>query len=127
MKAALFDTNILIDYLKGKPEAISVVDSCLQEGQVLTCSLITKVELLSGARQGEEKALHDFLDAFDRIGLDDKIAEVAGRYMRFYRKSHGINTADAIIAASAQAREAVLYTLNEKHFPMNDIMIVKPY
>ena len=127
MKAALFDTNILMDYLKGKPEAISVVDSCLQEGRVLTCSLITKIELLSGARQGEEKVLHDFLDAFDRIGLDDSIAEVAGQYMNLFRKSHGINTADAIIAASAKVREAVLYTLNDKHFPMNDIMIVKPY
>ena len=127
MKAALFDTNILMDYLKGKPEAISVVDSCLQEGRVLTCSLITKVELLSGARRGEEKILHDFLDAFDRIGLDDNIAEVAGQYMNLFRKSHGINTADAIIAASAKVREAVLYTLNDKHFPMNDIMIVKPY
>ena len=127
MKAALFDTNILMDYLKGKPEAISVVDSCLQEGRVLTCSLITKVELLSGARRGEEKILHDFLDAFDRIGLDDNIAEVAGQYMNLFRKSHGINAADAIIAASVQVREAVLYTLNKKHFPMNDIMIVKPY
>ncbi len=127
MKAALFDTNILIDYLKGKPETVSFIDRCLQEGQVLTCSLITKVELLSGARQGEEKVLQDFLDAFDRIGLDDNIAEAAGRYMSLYRKSHGINTADAIIAASALVKKAVLYTLNEKHFPMNDIKVAKPY
>ena len=127
MKAALFDTNILIDYLKGKPEAASLLDRCLQEGQILTCSLITKVELLSGARQGEEQILQDLLDAFNRIGLDDSIAEAAGRYMRLYRKSHGINTADAIIAASALVRGAALYTLNEKHFPMNDIKVIKPY
>jgi predicted nucleic acid-binding protein len=37
--------------------------------------------------------------------------------MSMYRKSLGINTADAIIAASALVRGAVLYTLNEKHFP----------
>jgi len=127
MKAALFDTNILIDYLKGKPEAASLLDRCLQEGQILTCSLITKVELLSGARQGEEQILQDLLDAFNRIGLDDSIAEAAGRYMRLYRKSHGINTADAIIAASALVRGAALYTLNDKHFPMNDIKVIKPY
>ena len=127
MKTAFFDTNILIDYLKGKPEAASLLDRCLEERQVLACSLITKVELLSGARPGEEKILGDFLEAFDRIGLDDSIAEEAGRYMSLYRKSHGINTADAIIAASALAREAVLYTLNDRHFPMNDIKVIKPY
>jgi len=127
MKVALFDTNILIDYLKGKPEAASLLDSCLKEGQILACSLITKVELLSGARQGEEKVLQNFLGAFERIGLDDKLAEAAGRYMSIYRKSHGINTADAIIAASAMVREAVLYTLNKKHFPMDDIKVIKPY
>jgi predicted nucleic acid-binding protein len=127
MKTALFDTNILIDYLKGKPEATSLLEQCLKEGQVLTCSLITKVELLSGARPGEEQILRDFLDAFDRIGLDDQIAEGAGRYMSLYRKSHGINAADAIIAASALVRVAVLYTLNDKHFPMDDIKVIKPY
>ncbi len=127
MKRALFDTNILIDYLKDKPEATTHLNQCLKEGQVLTCSLITKVELLSGARPGEEKILQDFLDAFERIGLDDQIAEGAGRYMSLYRRSHGINTADAIIAASALARGAVLYTLNDKHFPMDDIKVIKPY
>jgi len=127
MKSALFDTNILIDYLKGKPEAISLLNQCLKEGQVLTCSLITKVELLSGARPGEEQILHDFLDAFERISLDDQIAEGAGRYMSLYRRSHGINIADAIIAASALARGAVLYTLNDRHFPMDDLKVIKPY
>jgi predicted nucleic acid-binding protein len=127
MKTALFDTNILIDYLKGKHEAASLLNRCLKEGQVLTCSLITKVELLSGARPGEEQILREFLDAFDRIGLDDNIAEGAGRYMSLYRKSRGINTVEAIIAASALARGAVLYTLNDRHFPMDDIKVIKPY
>jgi len=127
MKSALLDTNILIDYLKGKPEATSLLNQCLKEGQVLTCSLITKVELLSGARPGEEQILRDFLDAFERISLDDQIAEGAGRYMSLYRRSHGINIADAIIAASALARGAVLYTLNDRHFPMDDLKVIMPY
>jgi len=88
---------------------------------------VSGVELLSSARPGEEQILQDFLDAFNRIGLDDSIAEAAGRYVSLYRKSHGINTADAIIAASTLVRGAVLYTLNEKHFPMSDITVIKPY
>ena len=127
MKAAFFDTNILIDYLKGNPKATSLLDRCLKEGLVLTCSQITKVELLSGVRPGEEEILQDFLDVFDSIGLDEIITEGAGRYMSLYRKSHGINIADAIIAASVLARGAVFYTLNDRHFPMNDIKVIRPY
>ena len=71
--------------------------------------------------------MRDFLDAFERISLDDQIAEGAGRYMSLYRRSHGINIADAIIAASALARGAVLYTLNDRHFPMDDLKVIMPY
>lgn len=34
---------------------------------------------------------------------------------------------DAIIAASARQSGIVLYTLNKKHYPMEDIEVVKPY
>lgn len=127
MKAALFDTNILIDYLKDRQEAVALLDHCLKDGSKLICSLITKVELLNGVRPGEEEALQDFLNAFERIGLDDHIAEEAGRYMNLYRLSHGINIADAIIAATALVKGAKLYTLNNRHFPMNDVIVIKPY
>jgi predicted nucleic acid-binding protein len=61
------------------------------------------------------------------VGLDDLIAEEAGRYMNLYRKSHFINIADAIIAATASARGATLYTLSNRHFPMTDVEVIKPY
>lgn len=127
MKTALFDTNILIDYLKGKQEAAALFERFHKDGSMLICSLITRVELLSGIRPGEEEILKDFLDVFELVGLDDLIAEEAGRYMNLYRKSHFMNIADAIIAATALASEATLYTLNNRHFPMNDVEVIKPY
>ncbi|HEY8500283.1 MAG TPA: PIN domain-containing protein, partial [Clostridia bacterium] len=56
-----------------------------------------------------------------------RIAEIAGRYLNKYRKSHGINMADAIIAATAKLTDSKLYTLNMKNYPMNDIEVIKPY
>jgi len=35
--------------------------------------------------------------------------------------------ADAIIAATAKLTGSKLYTLNMKHYPMNDIEVIKPY
>ena len=123
----LFDTDILIDHLKGKAEATSVLQDCIHAKILLACSVITRIELLSGMRPEEESKLERFLAGFEKIDVTDKIAKSAGLYMNKYRKSHGINMADAIIAASTKHTDSKLYTLNTKHYPMSDIEAVKPY
>lgn len=124
---ALFDTNILIDHLKGKLEATCLLQECIHNKIFPACSVITTIELLSGMRPEEESALEGFLNGFERIDVTDKIAKSAGLYMNKYRKSHGINLADAIIAASAKHADSKLYTLNSKHYPMSDIEVIRPY
>ncbi len=123
----LFDTNILIDHLKGKAEAALLLRECLHSQKPPACSVLTRIELLSGMRPGEEKALEGFLSGFEEIPVNREIAGLAGAYMRKYRKSHGINLADAVIAASARFASSRLYTLNAKHYPMDDVVVVKPY
>jgi hypothetical protein len=47
-----------------------------------------------------------------------------------YRKwhpSHGIDVNDAILAATIEITGGKLYTLNVKHYPMEDIIIQKPW
>lgn len=124
---ALFDTNILIDHLKGKREATCLLQDCIHAKILLACSVITRIELLSGMRPEEESKLERFLTGFEKIDVTDKIAGFAGIYMNKYRKSHGINIADAIVAASAKHTGCKLYTLNTKYYPMSDIEVVKPY
>lgn len=123
----LFDTNILIDHLKGKTEATQILQGSIQTEHILGCSVITKVELLSGMRPEESPQLELFLSVFEQIDVTRKIADIAGMYMNQYRKSHGINIADAIIGATAKHTGSRLYTLNLKHYPMKEIDIVKPY
>jgi predicted nucleic acid-binding protein len=41
--------------------------------------------------------------------------------LRQYRKSHGVEIADALIAAAAVANRAELWTRNRKHYPMKDV------
>ncbi|MBL0701952.1 MAG: hypothetical protein JJV91_00540 [Desulfosarcina sp.] len=54
--------------------------------------------------------------------VDAEIAKTGGLYKRDYAKSHGVGLADAILAATAEARNAELKTLNIKHYPMcNDL------
>lgn len=127
MNAAIIDTNIFIDHLKGKVEARDWLKHLIEEDARIFCSVITKIELLSGMLPGENKQLEIFLSFIDKLEVSDEIADIAGGYMNEYRKSYDINMADAIIAATARHADITLYTLNKEHYPMEDINVVKPY
>ena len=120
----LIDTDVLIDYLRGYPDAISYVES--RQEQCLI-SVVTVAELYAGVREGEERTrLDGFLRAFEIIPLDLYLAVQGGLYRRDYSKSHNVGLADALIAATATQRQVPLVTLNQKHFPMLQDVIV-PY
>jgi predicted nucleic acid-binding protein len=120
----LLDTDVLIDYLRGVPEAVTYLES---RKEVLLISAVTVGELYAGVRAGRErKALDAFMGAFEIVVLDASLAERGGLLRRDYGKSHGTGLADALIAASAERQEAVLVTLNRKRFPMLREVLV-PY
>jgi predicted nucleic acid-binding protein len=120
----MLDTDILIDYLRDREDATSYVESL--DGPLLI-SVITVAELYAGVREGNERArLDSFIQAFDLVPVDAFIAMRGGLYRRDYSKSHNVGLADALIAASAEARQATLVTLNRKHFPMLTDIVV-PY
>jgi predicted nucleic acid-binding protein len=60
------------------------------------------------------------------VAVDEAIAVKGGLYRRDYSKSHNTGLADALIAATAEIKNAELVTLNKKHFPMLSNVIV-PY
>jgi predicted nucleic acid-binding protein len=127
MNDVLIDTNILIDHLRGNKFAVDLLEYIFKNNDKKYISTITRIELLAGIRTGEEKIIREFLDMFEEVEVNKDISEIAGYYMREYAKSNGLCTADAIIAASVKYTDATLYTLNTKHFPMNDIETKKPY
>jgi predicted nucleic acid-binding protein len=118
MMKKLIDTNILIGYLRGLPQAVAFLQQTLANSECYVSS-ITIAEIYAGVRDGrEKKTLLAFLQLFSCLDIDNSIAQQGGLYCREYRKSHGVGLADAIIAATAQSISARLITLNTKHFPM---------
>ena len=53
--------------------------------------------------------------------LDGKVGRQAGDYLARYAKSHGVEIADALIAAAAATSGLRLWTLNRRHYPMQDL------
>ena len=127
MEYAVLDTNILIDHLRGKQSSTDFIKSLIADETKLLCSVITRIEILAGIRPGEENSINSLLKIFYEINVDTTIANLAGKYLNLYMKSHSLTPVDAIIAASAKKYNSIIYTLNVKHFPMEDIDVVIPY
>ena len=115
----LVDTDILIDYLRGHPEAVRFVT---ERADDIAVSAMSVAELVAGVRgemhEPEQRALQGFLGLFVILPITETIAKTGGIYRRDYGASHGVGLADAVIAATAIAAEATLQTLNVRHYPM---------
>lgn len=111
----LLDSSVLIDYLRGHPEAQAAVDRATEP----VASEISRYEVLAGVKQGEETLTEDVLGLPAWIDVDEAIARRAAELARHYRASFsGIEDTDYLIAATALDLEARLLTANVKHFPM---------
>lgn len=115
-KHVLIDTDVMVDFLRGYPKAVALVQA--QSARIILSSIVA-AEFYAGARDDEELGtLDSLIRLFHIVPVSLEIARAAGLYKRDYAKSHGVGLADAIIAATAQAENADLSTLNTKHYPM---------
>jgi len=116
---ALFDTNILIDYLHG----VDAAKTELARYERPAISIISWIEVLAGARSEQETDTRRFLAGFERIELSEAIADRAVDL----RRSARMRVPDAIILATARVENLVLVTRNSKDFPADQPGIRLPY
>jgi predicted nucleic acid-binding protein len=115
-KSILLDTDVLVDFLRGHSKALAFVNA--KSDRIILSSIVV-AELYAGVKgDAEQVVLEDFISLFRVIPVDAEIAKTGGLYKRDYAKSHGVGLADAILAATAEAENAELKTLNTKHYPM---------
>ena len=112
----LLDTDVLVDFFRGYSKAVTFVNA--NSFRIILSSIVI-AELYAGVKgDAELSALENFVSLFRVIPVTSEIAKTGGLYKRDYGKSHGIGLADAIIAATCDAENAALKTLNIKHYPM---------
>lgn len=126
-QALLLDSDILIDHLRKEQSALDYIRQKMTDGSPLFISVISRIEILSGSRKGEEEIIRSLFDVLTAVDLDLAISDSAGAYLSKFRKSHALSIGDAVIAATAKEMGMKLVTRNIKHYPMKDVEIVKPY
>jgi predicted nucleic acid-binding protein len=116
---ALFDTNILIDYLNGINDARKEIERY----ETVMISAITWMEVMVGAKDDEAATIRAFLSRFIQLPVNSEIAE---RAVTIRRQTH-IRLPDAIIWASAKSENALLVSRNSKDFPPDAPGVRLPY
>ena len=112
----LLDTDVLVDFFRGHSKAVAFVNA--HSARIILSSIVV-AELYAGVKgDAEQTALENFVSLFRVVPVSAEIAKAGGLYKRDYSKSHGVGLADAILAATAEAENAEMKTLNTKHYPM---------
>ena len=123
---AVFDTNILIDYFGGNPDAAVAIEHCTDK----LISRISWIEaLVKFSTPAQETDIREFLETFRIVELHDAVAERA----ILLRRDSGMGNArklklpDALILATAMVEHCRLITRNTKDFDAASPDIMVPY
>ncbi len=100
MNELVFDTDILVDHLRGTNKATELIEK-VKEGSIIGyISILTEAELFAGKDSEDNNKrmlLTELLSLFNKIEVNEAIARLAGEF----RRKYNITLADAIIAATA--------------------------
>jgi predicted nucleic acid-binding protein len=119
MVKALFDTNVLIDYLNG----VALAKEELERYTYKAISAITWMEVMVGATPETEAIMRKFLNDFEQLPIDAAVSERVVKLRRQFK----IKLPDAIIWATAQCNNCILVTRNTKDFSHNVPDVHVPY
>lgn len=111
----LFDTDVIVWALRGNRKAAKCIDS----EPSLAISAVSYMELLKGSRDKNDQRLTiEFIRdiGFQTMPIDANVSHRAIVYMEEFALSHGLDLADALIAATAAERKIAICTANDKHY-----------
>jgi predicted nucleic acid-binding protein len=111
----IFDTDVLVWATRGNLRAARAIDATVDRA----LSIISFMELIQGARSKvESRQIRQSLRQlqFRILPLSEAIGARAAAIIEQHALAHGIQLADALIAATAIETDHKLCTANVKHF-----------
>lgn len=126
LSGLLLDSDVIIEILRGRKEIIREARRIEESGVPTYCTAISWAEIHAGIRPGEETLAEAFFRARGEVVLDGIAGRHAGSFLARYAASHGLEIADALIAAAAVTAGLHLWTLNRRHYPMPELELYEP-
>lgn len=123
-KRLLLDTDIVIHLLKKRNDVLELFIDMHEQDTQFYLSPIVIAEIYVGALKKEHTEIEAFFNLCTRLTLDAKTAKQVGLFAAQYRKAYqGISLEDYLLAATAEQLNCPLWTLNKKHYPMDEIVL----
>lgn len=120
----LLDTTEIIDYGRGHPPTVTLLNNLYEQGNSLGCCDVVIAEVYAGVKQKDRGNIEDLVEALRFYPADKGIARTAGQYINdFSQQGIRLTVADALIAAVAISYRLVIITKNQKHYPMPEIKL----
>jgi len=124
----LIDSSIVIDHLRGHPEARQFLQDCQRHGD-LTSHAVVVAEVLAGARNRADQ------DQIERVFASFRITQISEvdstesiRLLTRHRLASGVGWLDCLIAATALRLAEPVATLNVRHFSVfSGLQVLRPY
>ncbi len=121
MACLTLDTDILVDLLRGRKKAATVIEMFEKSLERLNTTVINLFELYYGAyRLGsadEIAAVRELENTLEILQLTPKIAEIAGKELaKLAKQGKLIDIRDLLIGIIARENKCTLVTGNIKHF-----------
>lgn len=116
----LCDTDVIIDFLdqsqKRHPQTKKIIDEKIQISNIVI-SVITKMELLIGAKNKAEKTkIERHLSRFNLMLIDEQISRQAFNLLIKYNLEFGLLIPDCFIASTSLSSGFELFTYNKKDY-----------
>jgi len=120
----LLDTTEIIDYGRGHPPTVALINGLYNRGNSLGCCDVIIAEVYAGVKEKDRGKIEELVEALRFYPADKGIAKMAGQYINdFSQQGIQLTVADAVIAAIAATHQLVLITKNQKHYPMSEIKL----
>lgn len=119
----LLDSNVLIEYLNGKPKVVKTLGEWKKDNQPLYISSIVYTEVLAlrDIEEGTLSRIREFLQSFPSLPFDNRVGDVASYLRRLYE----LKLPDAAIAGTAVVYGIPLVTNDKVFKKVKEIKVVR--
>lgn len=121
MAKFLLDSDVVIAWLRRDEDVVGWLKDRDGAGDILGWTPVSIAEIGAGLRPREAFVMGDLTRVLHCVELDERVGRKAGAYRLHFGTSHGVEIADALIAAAAHVHGLTLCTRNLRHYPMRDI------
>ncbi len=120
MPAALIDTGLIEDYLRGHTRAKQALEHYAHR----SISVVTWLELMARCPPGLQEPTRAFLRSFERLSISESIADEALRLLQVHQ---GLTLSRSLTWASARVNQLRFVTSDPRNLATDDPQVLVAY